>query len=226
MQRITRRLVAECLGTFMLVFFGAGAVLAANFPKGAFGPLGVAFAYGLAAAVAVSATMGISGGHLNPAVTAGMLAIRRIDAKTGGLYIVAQILGGVLGAWVLSVLIPSGVWKVLSLGAPSITATITLNQAIAIEALLTFVLMSAYLGTVVSAEAPRVAGFGVGVALVVASIVGGPLTGAALNPVRAFGPAVISGVWISQAVYWIGPIIGAVVAAVLWEKVLFPKATD
>jgi aquaporin TIP len=226
MQRITRRLVAECLGTFMLVFFGAGAVLAASFPKGAFGPLGAAFAYGLAAAVAVSATMGISGGHLNPAVTAGMLAIRRIDAKTGTLYILAQILGGVLGAWALSVLIPSGVWKVLSLGAPSITATVTLNQAIAIEAVLTFVLMSAYLGTIVSAEAPRVAGFGVGVALVVASIVGGPLTGAALNPVRAFGPALISGVWISQAVYWIGPILGAVVAAFLWDKLLFAKATD
>lgn len=226
MQRMTRRLVAECFGTFMLIFFGAGAVMTNDFPKAGFGLLGIALAYGIAMAVGVTATMAISGGHLNPAVTAGMLAIRRIDAKAGVLYIAAQLLGAVLAALVLSLLIPPGVTKVLSLGTPTIAATITLEQAIAIEAVLTFFLMSAVLGTAVSAEAPRVAGFGVGLTLFIGVLFGGPLTGAALNPARAFGPALVSGQWISQGVYWVGPILGALVAAFLWDKVLFAKPTD
>lgn len=223
---MTRRLVAEFFGTFMLVFFGAGAVLTTNFPKADFGLLGVAFAYGIALAIGVTATMSISGGHLNPAVTAGMLAIRRIDAKSALLYIVAQLLAAVLAALVLKSIIPSGVTRVLALGTPSIAATITLGRGIAIEAILTFFLMSAVLGTAVSAEAPKIAGFGIGLTLFIGILIGGPLTGAALNPARAFGPALVSGQWISQGVYWVGPMLGAIAAAFLWEKVLLPKATD
>ena len=226
MHQMTRRLVAEFFGTFMLVFFGAGAVLTTNFPKADFGLLGIALAYGLAMAIGVTATMAVSGGHLNPAITAGMLAIRRIDAKTAVLYILAQLLAAVLAALVLKSLLPTGVTKVLALGTPTIAATITLGQSIAIEAILTFFLMSAVLGTAVSAEAPKVAGFGIGLTLFIGVLIGGPLTGGALNPARAFGPAFVSGQWISQGVYWVGPILGALVAAFLWEKVLLPKATD
>jgi aquaporin Z len=223
---MSRRLVAEFFGTFMIVFFGAGAMMTTNFPKGGFGVLGIAFAYGIALAIGVTATMAISGGHLNPAVTAGMLAIRRIDAKSAALYILAQILAAVAAGFVLKFLLPSGVSKVLAVGTPAIAATITLGKAIAIEAILTFFLMSAYLGTAVSAQAPKVAGFAVGLTLFIGVLFGGPLTGAALNPVRAFGPAFASGQWVSQGVYWVGPILGALVAAFLWEKVLFPKPTD
>jgi len=223
---MSRRLVAELFGTFMLVFFGAGAVMTNNFPKADFGLLGVALAYGIAMAIGVTATMSISGGHLNPAVTAGMLAIRRIDAKTAVLYILAQLTGAVLAALVLKSILPSGVTKVLAVGTPAIAATITLGKAIAVEAILTFFLMSAVLGTLVSAQAPRIAGFGIGLTLFICVLFGGPLTGAALNPARAFGPAFVSGQWISQAVYWVGPILGALVAAFLWEKVLLPKVTD
>jgi len=223
---MTSRLAAEFLGTFMLVFFGAGAMMTNSFPKGDFGILGIALAYGLAMAIGVSATMAISGGHLNPAVTTAMLAIRRIDAKTAALYIAVQLVGAIAAAYALHLVLPTGVTKVLALGTPAITATITLGKAIAIEALLTFFLMSAMLGTTVSAEAPKVAGFGVGLTLFIGVLFGGPLTGAALNPARAFGPALVSGQWISQSVYWIGPILGALVAAFLWEKVLFPRATD
>lgn len=223
---MTRRLVAEFFGTFMLVFFGAGAVMTTNFPRADFGLLGVAFAYGIALAIGVTATMPISGGHLNPAVTAAMLAVRRIDAKSAALYIMAQLLAAVVATLVLKSILPSGVTKVLALGTPSIAATTTLGTAIAIEAILTFFLMSAVLGTAVSAEAPRIAGFGIGLTLFIGVLIGGPLTGGALNPARAFGPALLSGQWISQGVYWVGPILGALVAAFLWEKVLLPKATD
>ena len=99
MHSLTRRLVAELFGTFMLVFFGAGAVMTTNFPKADFGLLGIALAHGLAFAIAISATMAISGGHLNPAITAGMLAIKRIDAKSAGLYIAAQLLGALVAAF-------------------------------------------------------------------------------------------------------------------------------
>ena len=86
--------------------------------------------------------------------------------------------------------------------------------------------MSAFLATTVSAERPKIAGFGVGLTLFIAMLFGGSLTGAALNPARAFGPALVAGQWISQAVWWVGPLLGALVAAFLWEKVLFAKATD
>lgn len=226
MHRMPRRLVAEFFGTFMLVFFGAGVVMTNVFPKADFGLVGIALAYGIAMAIGVTATMSISGGHLNPAVTAGMLAIRRIDAKSAALYIVAQVLGAVAATMLLKSVIPSGVASVLALGTPTIAANITLGGAIAIEAILTFFLMSAVLGTTVSPEAPRLGGIGVGLTLFISVLFGGPLTGAALNPARAFGPALVSGQWISQGAYWVGPILGALVAAFFWEKVLLPKATD
>jgi MIP family channel proteins len=226
MHRMTRRLVAEFFGTFMLVFFGAGVIMTNAFPKGDFGLVGIALAYGIAMAIGVTATMSISGGHLNPAITVGMLVIRRIDAKSALMYIMTQILGAVAAAVVLKMVLPSGVTSVLALGTPSIAATITLGKAIAIEAILTFFLMSAVLGTTVSPEAHRLGGIGVGLTLFIGVLFGGPLTGAALNPARAFGPALVSGQWISQGVYWVGPILGALVAAFLWEKVLLPKATD
>lgn len=226
MHRMTRRLVAELFGTFMLVFLGAGAVMTNNYPRAGFSLLGIALAHGLAFAIGISATMTISGGHLNPAVTAGLLAIKRIDAKAAVLYIAAQLLGAVLAALAIKAVLPSGVTKVLALGTPTIAATVTLGSAIAVEAILTFFLMSAVLATIVSPEAPKLAGFGVGLTLFVCMLFGGPLTGGALNPARAFGPALVAGQWISQGVYWVGPILGALVAAFLWEKVLLPKATD
>ena len=184
---MTRRLVAELFGTFMLVFFGAGAVMTTNYPKADFGLLGIALAHGLAFAIGISATMAISGGHLNPAITAGMLAIKRIDAKSAALYIAAQLLGAILAAMTIRSVLPGGVTKVLALGTPAIAATITLGQAITIEAILTFFLMSAFLATTVSAERPKIAGFGVGLMLFVVMIFGGPLTGAAVNPARCKG---------------------------------------
>jgi len=226
MPALSRRLLAEAFGTYTLIFFGAGAVMINNFPKADFGLLGIALAYGLALALGVTATMNISGGHLNPAVTLGMLSIRRIDAKTAGGYILAQLAGACLAAFTLKLLLPPGVTKSMALGTPRIASMITIGQATAIEGVLTFFLMSAVMGTVVSAAAPKVAGFGIGLMLLIAILVGGPLTGAALNPARAFGPALVAGSWVGHLAYWIGPVLGAMVAAFLWDKLLFHKATD
>jgi MIP family channel proteins len=223
MSSLPRKLVAEALGTFMLVFFGCASIVMTAFPGGNWGVLGVALAHGLVLSVAVTATMAISGGHLNPAVTLGLAAMRRVTPVTAVAYIAAQLVGAVLGAAVLKALVPGSTGSAVMYGAPAVNGTLSLATAVGVEALLTFVLMSAYYGTVIAHDKPPVAGFGIGLTWVFALMAGGALTGAALNPARAFGPAVVSGHWVAHIVWWIGPIVGALAAAVVWEFVLLEK---
>jgi MIP family channel proteins len=220
MPSLFRRSLAELLGTFALVFFGAGSVASKYFPEATYGVFGVAVTHGLVLGVMVTALMGISGGHLNPAVTLGLVAVRRTDFRSGLAYIVAQLLGGVLAALLLKVVYPIGVVRPISLGTPTIANTIQFHQAMIMEGVMTFFLVSAVFGTCINPSAPRLGGFGIGLTLIFDILVGGPLTGAAVNPARAFGPALVSGHWVGHLVYWIGPIAGGVLAALLWEYVL------
>lgn len=225
MPSLARRLMAEALGTFSFVFIGAAVVVVnGGFPNSGIGLLGIALAHALALSVMISATMMISGGHLNPAVTVGLLVARRIDLMSAVAYIVTQLVAAAVAALLVQWLLPAGAVRAALLGVPVIASTVTLEQAIGIEAVLTFFLMSAVFGTAVSPDAPRVAGFGIGLVLLFDILVGGPLTGAAMNPARAFGPALVSGQWLGHVVYWVGPIAGAILAALLWEYVLLPKA--
>ena len=112
----------------------------------------------------------------------------------------------------------------MSYGTPQLGPSVTLGTGIAIEALLTFFLVSAVFGTCVNPEAPKVGGFGIGLVLVFDILVGGPLTGAAMNPARAFGPALVANQWVAQGVYWVGPIVGGLVAALVWEYVTAAEA--
>jgi MIP family channel proteins len=226
MPSLLRRSLAEALGTFALVFIGAGSVASKYFPDANYGIVGIAFAHGLVLSVMITATMNISGGHLNPAVTLGLLAARRVKLQTAGAYIVAQLVAAVLAAMVLKLCYPIGVVRPISLGTPSIAASLVPHQAMLVEGLMAFFLVSAVFGTCVNPAAPKVAGFGVGLALMFDVLVGGPLTGAAVNPARAFGPALVSGNWVSQGIYWVGPIVGGVLAALLWEHVLLPKRAE
>lgn len=223
MPSLLRRSLAEALGTFALVFIGAGSVASKYFPDASYGFLGIAIAHGVVLAVMITATMSISGGHLNPAVTLALLVKRRTTISSAIAYIVAQLAGAVVAALLLRAIYPAGVTHAVSLGTPSISSAISLPQAILVEALLTFFLVSAVFGTIVNPDAPRVGGFGVGLVLLFDVLVGGPLTGAAANPARAFGPALVSGQWVGHIVYWIGPIVGALVAALLWEYLLLPR---
>jgi aquaporin Z len=160
---------------------------------------------------------------LNPAVTVGLLVARRIDLVSAAAYIVTQLAAASLAALVVQWLLPALAVRSALLGVPVIASSVTLEQAIGIELVLTFFLMSAVFGTAVSPDAPRVAGFGIGLVLLFDILVGGPLTGAAMNPARAFGPALVSGQWLGHMVYWVGPIAGAILAALLWQYVLLPK---
>jgi MIP family channel proteins len=220
MASLPRRCAAEALGTYALVFIGAGSVLTKYFPDADYGILGIAIAHGLVLGVMVTAVMGISGGHLNPAVTLGLLATRRIAPGAAAGYVLSQLVGAVAAAATLKPFYPGGVLRAGALGTPHLGAAVTLTQGIAVEIILAFFLISAVYGTLINPDAPKLGGFGIGLTLLVCILVGGPLTGAAVNPARAFGPALVSGQWVAHIVWWVGPIVGGVLAALVWEHVL------
>lgn len=220
MPSLARRAVAEVYGTFALVFFGCAAVIMESFPSAHYGIMGIALVHGVVLSVAVSATMAISGGHLNPAISLGLWTTRRLSGQDTFVYVVSQLAGALLASLAVKALFPAGVAKFVLWGTPTINPSISFGTAVAFETLLTFFLMSAVMGTVISKHAPKIGGFGVGLTLIFAVMVGGPFTGAALNPARAFGPAIISGNVMSLGAYFLGPILGAVLAAQLWSRVL------
>lgn len=220
---LSRRILAEAIGTFGLVFFCAGGIVVGALPNTGIGLMGVALTQALALGVLVTAFMNISGAHFNPAVTLGFLVGGRIRPGPAAGYITVQLVAAVAAAWLVTALLPGSAVMATALGTPMIQNGMTLWQAIAIEAVLTFFLMSAFYGTVVAPTAPAVGGFGIGLVMFFGIMVGGPLTGAAVNPARALGPALISGNWIGHVVYWIGPLVGAVVAAVVWERGLMDR---
>src|SRR2546422_2507634 len=156
---------------------------------GALGATGVALAHGVGLAIIVSMTMNISGGHINPAVTAALWLADKVSGRTALSYVVAQLVGAIVGAALMKGLLPLAAVRVAIAGAPKLADTVTFMQGIWIEAALTFFLVSAVFGTAVSPEAPKIGGFRVGPAVFVGALLGGGLTGAAMNPARAFRPA-------------------------------------
>jgi len=223
MSPLARRSLAEGVGTFGFVFLGCASTVSTLFPSARYDVLGIALVHGAALGLFVSAMLGISGGHLNPAVTLSLLSGKRIDARSAGAYIAAQLVGAVLAALLVKHAFPPGVIRTSTLGTPALATNLTFVQALLFEAVGTFILVSAVYGTIVAPERPRLGGFGVGIALLAIVLVLGPLTGGAVNPARAFGPALVSGTWIGQAIWWIGPILGGVLAAQVWERGLMGK---
>ncbi|TAK80862.1 MAG: aquaporin [Dehalococcoidia bacterium] len=217
-----RALVVEAIGTFTLIFAGTGAVMIAA-GKTNIGLLEIAFAHGLAIALMVSALGAISGGHFNPAVTVAMWVTRRIGTVGAAGYVVAQLAGAVLASLALRVLFPEGLREEAQMGATLLGPGIDFARGVGIEAILTFFLVVVIFGTAVDARAPKLGGIAIGLTITMDILVGGPLTGAAMNPARAFGPAVVAGVWDDHVVYWIGPIIGAVAAGLLYHYVLIEE---
>jgi aquaporin Z len=223
MKTIMRALTAEFLGTFAFVFIGAGIIVVDTSRTGEIGLLGIALAHAFAFAVLVTATMNISGGHLNPAITFALWLTKKLDSKMAGLYVGTQLVAAVFAVLCVKFVLPDLAGLHSGYGVPQVSGLIGDTQAVLIEALLTLFLLSAVFGTLVSPEAPKVGGFGVGLALLFAMLVGGTLTGGMMNPARAFGPALISGNWQGHFIYWVGPLLGAAAAAGIWGWVLLPK---
>jgi MIP family channel proteins len=173
----------------------------------------------------ITATMRISG-HLNPAVTLGFLAARRIEPMMAAVYIVAQFLGAIIAAYALGALFPESLSEGLRLGGQRVSLDVGTTQAIILEGIATFFLVFAVFGTAVDPAAPRVGGFAIGLTLTAAILAIGPLTGGSLNPARSFGPAVASGVFEGQIVYWLGPILGGVAAALFYDSLFLRRGAE
>jgi aquaporin Z len=218
MTDLTRRLVAEFLGTFGLVLVAVGAAVTGIQTMG---PLAVGLAFGLVLAFAVYAFGPVSGCHINPAVTIAMLVSRRMDALVGGLYLVVQFLGALLGAFVLWLLVEQFevVDQTGALGSNGYGVTINLGGALLIETLLTTFFVLAVLMVTDRIATAALAGVGIGAALAAVHLVGIPLTGTSVNPARSFGPAVFAGgealeqVW----VFLLAPAVGGLLAAAVYR---------
>lgn len=218
----TKPLIAEFIGTFALIFVGVGAIAADNITGGAVGLTGVALAHGLTIAVMVSATAAVSGGHLNPAVTIGLLSAGKIDLKNAAGYVVAQCLGGIVAAFLVKLSVPATITAAVSMGTPAVNtgAGVTPMMALVTEIVLTFFLIFVIYGTAVDKRAPKVGGLFIGLTVALDILMGGPISGAAMNPARHLGPALLGGGLQNTWIYWVGPVVGGVLAALVYRHTL------
>src|SRR3984893_12234331 len=230
MYRMPQKLVAEFAGTFAVVFFSAGSICADQFlrtsGRAGIGFLGIALAHGLAMGIMVTALGDISGGHFNPAITIGFWVTRKLSTINTLAFWAAQLAGAVVAAYALR-LLPFDVRTAVQLGTPDLASGISRTTGMIFEGIMTFFLVFVVFATCVDTLGGfnKVAGFAIGLTITTAALFGGPFTGAALNPARAFGPALAANHWTNHGVYWIGPLAGGVVAAWLYDT-LFLKSSS
>ncbi|HUF06278.1 MAG TPA: aquaporin [Candidatus Binatia bacterium] len=219
-------LVAEALGTFLFLFVGVGAVVLGGHLQGGDtgGLLGVAFAHGLALAVLVSALGAVSGAHFNPAVTFAVWLAGRIEPARAAMYVAVQLAAAVAAALALRLVFNEASWEPVALGTPALDPAIGPVGGIIVEAILTILLVIAVFGTAIDRRAPKLGGLAIGLAVTADILMGGPLTGAAMNPARWFGPAIASGTLADWYVWWIGPLIGGAIAALVYRVALEDRA--
>jgi len=218
----TKALVAEFVGTFTLIFIGVGAIAADQITNGALGLTGIALAHGLAIAVMVSATGAVSGGHLNPAVTCGLWSAGKINSPNAIGYIVSQCLGGIAAAALIKMAVPAGPLAVVHMGTPAVNVSIgvTTMTALVAEIVTTFFLVFVVCGTAVDKDAPKVGGLFIGLAVTMGILMAGPVSGGAMNPARHLGPALLGGGLQNLWVYWVGPLVGGVLAGTVYFRVI------
>jgi MIP family channel proteins len=222
--KLYQKLVAEVVGTFLFVFIGAGSAVATK-------ALGItdpgsalviaALANGLGLAIGISTTMGVSGGALNPAVAIGLFVGRKLPGRDVIPYIIAELVGAIIAGGLLIAVTPNALGTAVNWGAPTIASSISVAQGLLFELVMTFFLVLAVYGTAVDERAPKIAGFGIGLVVLGDVLVGGVFTGAAMNPARAMGP-MVAGLFFPSYwwIYWVGPIIGAILAALVYHYVL------
>src|SRR5437588_7938952 len=218
MEDPIRRGVAEFVGAFTLIFIGAGSIMASEqFHDPSL--IGVAIAHGVAIAVMVSALGHISGGHFNPAVTLGFLITRRIAPVMAVIYWLFQFAGAALAALLLRELLPGAVTAPSHIGVPAIEHGVDASAAFGLEAIMTFFLVWVVFATAVDPRGAfkSIAGLAIGLTITIDILFGGPFTGAAMNPARAFGPQLVGSHWTDGWIWYAGPALGGVVAAASYE---------
>ena len=221
------RLLAEFVGTFALIFIGAGSIMTmAQWDPTGGALVGIAAAHGFVIAVMVTAVGHVSGGHFNPAVSTALLVTRRLKPVEWAAYVVVQLVGATVAALALSVLYDTVIKDKTGLGTPSLAAGYTTGQGLLLEGILTFFLVFTVFAVAVDGRGAFkiVAGLPIGFVIFFDILMGGPTTGGAMNPARWFGPALVSGNWSNGWLYIIGPIVGGIIAAVIYDVVILkPK---
>src|SRR5258708_16905063 len=231
MYNLTQKLIAEFIGTFALVFFGAGAVgvdmQLRTYGRGGIGLRAIAVAHGLAIAIMVSSMGHISGGHFNQAVTIGFWVTKKLSTMDTLFYWLAQLAGAAAAAFLLRSVIPEEVWRSVALGTPELMRDFPSWAGLALEATTTFFLVFVVFATAVDERGAfrAIAGFGIGLTMTLGIVVAGPDPGAALYPARAFGPALAAHHWLNQLIYWVGPLGGGFLAGLGCDSV-FLKASE
>ncbi len=212
MDNVGKAAVAEFVGTFALIFFGAGAIVM----TGGGDLVAIALAHGLAIAIMVSVMVQISGGVFNPAIQVALWVTGKMPTGRSGIYIIAQLLGAVAAAATLKYILPTAAFDATNGGIPAVASGLALGKAVVIEAILTFFLVWAVFGTAVDDRGSFAitAGFTIGLMITIDIFVGANLTGAAMNPARWFGPALITNDWSNWWVWIVGPIAGGIIAGV------------
>jgi len=221
-----RALLAEFVATMMFVFMGTGLLVSFNKDRTDGGDLGaglvsISLGFGIALSTMIYTVANISGGHLNPAVTIGLLLIRQIEIFKALGYIACQLGGGIVGTALMYGVMPDNITESISMGATKLGVGVTPGEGCAIEICLTFILVFTVCATAeLSGDLKsmgRFAPLAIGYSVLVDHMIGVPFTGASMNPARSFGPAVVSGYWLNHWVYWVGPIVGGIFASVVYH---------
>lgn len=241
MEQTYRAYIGELLGSFVVVFFGAGAVCAYYLTTApVLTVTSIALAEGIALGVMATATARYSITCYNPAVTVGLWVFKELDNKRAGLLIAVQLLGAVLAGLAIRLLFSEDILGRARMGAPHLKAFLEGNHVtvvgllcgVGVELVFACMLTLAIFATLYDSPRPKLGGFGVGLAQTAIILVGFRLTGGAANPARWFGPVVwestlprtLSRPWADHAVYWAGPLLGALVGAWIYTAVFLPHA--
>jgi aquaporin Z len=215
-DNVGKAAVAEFIGTFALIFFGAGAIVM----TGNGDLVAIALAHGLAIAIMVSLMAHISGGVFNPAIQIALWVTGKMPSTRSVVYILAQLAGGAAAAYVLKYMAPTSLFDAPTVngGVPAVASNIAVGKAVVIEALLTFFLVWAVFATAVDDRGPfaKTGGFTIGLVITIDIFAAGAYTGAAMNPARWFGPALATNTWTNWWVWIVGPIAGGIIAGVAY----------
>lgn len=214
--------MAEFVGTFALVFIAAGSVCADFYLRQSggqgLGLLGISIAFGVVVSAVIYATSYVSGSHVNPAVTISFWITKRMDPNTAIMYIISQIAGATVAGLALKTLFPDAA-KTVYLGTCMLAPGVSIGRGILMEFIISFLLIFTIYGTLVDRRAPAgFAGLAIGLVVLFGSMIGGTISGGAMNPVRVFGPAIASGQFTHHYVWWTGPILGGILGGIVYDK--------